>query len=147
MLVTRRVVYYGAISLATFVVLCAAIVKTLGISPWGRMVVAPASLDGTVTISMSTDNTLTFITCAPYHPALLRRLFHSILSCAFVVQHRGATPNAVAHAGNAHIEFQDDLLSVVFADSSRFVFTTAPTGYIPPGEAKWTIQLASRPTA
>src|SRR5487761_374412 len=130
MLVRRRVIYYGAICLA-FVILCATIIKTSAISTPGRMAVAPASLDGLVTISSSSDKKLTFITCASYHPTFWERLLHTTLSGAFVVQHIVPTPNVVAHAGRVHIEFQGNLLSVVFADSSRFVFTTAPKKSIP----------------
>lgn len=136
MLARRRVIYCGGICLATFVVLCAVTVKMPGILPWGRMVLPPASLDGTVTISTSPDKKLTFITFAPYHPAFWRRLVHSTLSGAFVVQYWGPTRNVVAHTGSAHIEFQGNLLSVVFADSSRFAFTTAPKESRVPGEGE-----------
>lgn len=145
MLIRRRVVYYGAICMSVFVILCVVTVKTPGIWPWGRMVVAPASLDGMVTISASPDKKLTFITCAPYHPTFLRRLVHSTLSGAFVVQNGGAKRNVVAHIGRAHIEFQGDLLNVVFADSSRFVFTTAQKGSIPieDGEVDYSVGIAT----
>jgi hypothetical protein len=145
MLVSRRVINYGAICLTTLVVLCAVTVTTPSIVPWGRMVVAPASLDGMVTISTSPDKTLTFITCAPYHPTFWRRLVHSTLIGAFVVQHRGPTRNAVAHAGRAHIDFQGDLLKVVFADSSQFVFTTAQKQSIPleEGEVDYSLGLGT----
>jgi hypothetical protein len=131
MLVERRVLIYRFICLAAFLVLCAVTVRMSG----GKRVVAPASLDGLVTISMSPDKVLTFITCAPYHPTFWQRHLHSTLSCAFVVQHSGPT-RTVAHAGNAHIEFQGDLLSVFFADSSRYVFTTRPKDSIPLGQGE-----------
>ena len=145
MLVKRRVVQYGAICLATFVVLCAVAVQTSGILTWGRMVVAPASLDGVITISTSPDKERTFITCALDHPTFLQRLFHSTLSCAFVVQKSGPKRSVVTHVGRAHIDFQGNLLSVDFADSSLFVFTIVPKGSIPleEGEVDYVTGLAT----
>ena len=144
MLVRRRVIYYGVTCLV-LVILCVAIIESLGILIPGRMVVAPASLDGLVTISMSPDKKLTFITCASYHPTLWHRLLHTTLSGAFVVQHLTPAHNIVEHAGHAHINYQGDLLNVVFADSSRFVFTSAPKGSISPmeGTVECSVGLAS----
>jgi hypothetical protein len=132
----QRGIRYGAICLVALAVLLTVIAKIPGIANRGKMVVAPASLDGMVTISMSPDKVLTFITCAPYHPTFWQRHLHSTLSCAFVVQHSGPTRTVVSRAGNAHIEFQGDLLSVVFTDSSRYVFTTRPKDSIPLGEGE-----------
>lgn len=144
MLITRRVISYGAICLAIFVVLTAVIVKPLGVSNSRAMVAAPAALDGMVTISTSPDKKLTFITCAPYHPSLLQRILHSTISCAFIVQHFAPTRNVIAHAGRAHVEFLGDLLSVAFADKSRSVFTTAPKGaYREEGEVDYSDGIAT----
>jgi len=131
MLASRRIVYCGVVCLTLFI-MCALIVGKSGIQASGERVAAPAGLDETVTISMSPDNTLTFITCAPYEPKLWQRLFsHSTLSAAFVLQHGGPMRNVVTHTGLAHIEFQGNLLRIAFADSSRFVFTTVGKGTIP----------------
>jgi hypothetical protein len=146
---SRRVTYYGAIGLTALILLCSLIIKRPGILPWGKMVVAPASVDGVVTISTSPDKKLTFITCVPNYPPIWRRLLHSTLTCAFVVQHFKPTRNAIAHAGSAHIEFQRHLLSVVFSDSSRFVFTTASEDPAVPGAAEvdYGVGLATHLTA
>ncbi len=122
MLARRRVIYY----LAIIFVLCSATLISSRIASSGRMVVAPASLNGMVTIAMSSDNKLIFITCEPYHPTLWRRIIHSTLSGAFVVQRIDSTSDGIAHAGSAHIEFTGNLLSVVFADSSQFIFSSEP---------------------
>jgi hypothetical protein len=126
----QRAVYWVAVCLATFVVPVALVIKAPGILPWGKMVAPPASLDGVVTISTSPDTTLIFITCSPDHSTFWQRISHSTLSGAFVVQHGGPTHKVVTRTGSAHIEFQGDLLSIVFTDSSRFVFTTARKGSI-----------------
>jgi hypothetical protein len=126
MLAKRRARYYGAICLAIFLMVCVVITETPRLWPWGRVVLAPASLDGMATISLSPDSKMIFITCAPYHPSLLRRLFHSTLSGAFMVQRNVPIRSVSARAGSAHIDYQENLLSVVYADSSRFVFSTAP---------------------
>jgi len=121
----RRSIYWGTIGFAIFLVLFAVVVPP-GRLAAGGMVRAPASLDGMVTISTSADKKLTFITCARNHPALWRRLVRSTLSGAFVVQYGKPTRDSIAHAGEAHIEFLGNLLSIAFADSSKLTFTTAP---------------------
>lgn len=136
MSITRRAKLYGAIFLAIFgvVALSALFLMTSRMLPWGATVTSPASMDAMVTMSTTPDKELILITCTPYHPSLMQRLFHSNLSCAFMVQHDAPMRSAVARSGRAHIEFQGDLLSVDFADESRFVFTTQSKGSYPPEE-------------
>ena len=127
----RRMIY----CLLAFIVL----VSTLLVGaterlPLGGMIVAPASLDGKVTISTLPDRTRIFVTYAPDHPSLLRQLLHSSITGAFVVQQREPLRNAVAHAGNAHVDFGGDLLNIEFPDAS-FIFTVKPEGSLPAGPA------------
>lgn len=131
-----RGIRYSAICLVTCTVLLTGMTKTPGITNKGQMVVAPATLDGRVTISMSPGKRLTFITCTPNQRTFWQRHLHSPLSCAFVIQHNGPARTALTHAGIAHIEFQSDLLSVAFADSSRYVFSIRPMDAIPTGQGE-----------
>lgn len=127
----KRTIHYGIPLAALFLLLIGYDVKQSG-----RMVVAPATLDGVVTVETSSDKRFTFITCTPLHPPLWRRLTHSLLSGAFVAQPGKPTGDVFAHTGTAHIEYLGNVIDIVFADSTRFLFSTEPRGYMPPSEGK-----------
>lgn len=131
MLLGRRGKYFGAMCLAAVVLLGLVVVERPEALPWGRIVTAPAAMDGMVTISTKPDKSLIFITYSPEHPSLWRRLLHSTVTGAFAIEHFGSNHTSVAHHGLAHIDYERGVLGISFADSSRFVFTSAPRSAIP----------------
>lgn len=137
MQISRRHIFSTALCVATLIVVTVAVARD-GAShvPWGEMATAPASLDGLITISTSPDTKLLFVTCEPHHPSLWHRLVHTTLSGAFVVQHGKPTRTIFNRAGDGHLDYEGTQLTVVFADSTQFVFSVEPKGSLPsePGE-------------
>jgi len=125
MLSKRKIVQYTATGLVTLLLSCSALLVLPQFSHFGDRVIAPAEMNGVVTITTSPDNKMAFITCIPDHVGFLKRVFHTNLSAAFVAQLVGSEKTSVSHSGTAHIVFRGDLLDVVFSDSSRFLFTTS----------------------